>query len=59
MSGSYYTHDEQAITRSLDVHVEASPEELGSSLEELYEIDQTANELIGGDFNRVRMLSVG
>ncbi|KAF9519204.1 hypothetical protein BS47DRAFT_1288643 [Hydnum rufescens UP504] len=55
MSGSYYTHDEQAITRHLDVQVEASPEELCSSLEVLYEINETANEVIRGDFNRIAL----
>ena len=55
MSDSFYTQDEAAITRALDVKVVAPPEELGRSLEDLYEIAHTADELCRGDYKRVSL----
>lgn len=53
MSAAFSTHDSEAITRSLDIQVEPSPEAIGASLDDLYEIAETAKYIVDEDFKRV------
>lgn len=48
---------EDAITRTLDIHVDHTTDGLSASeFENFYEISRTTEEIVKGDYKRVRVL---
>jgi diphthamide biosynthesis protein 2 len=52
---TFSTSGEDAIKRTIDVQIDETTDLLSSSEEfdAFYEIERTANEIVGGDFKRV------
>lgn len=51
---AFSTSGEDAITRTIDVKVDTTADQLASSeFDQFYEIERTAGELIEGDYKRV------
>lgn len=51
---AFSTSGEDAITRTIDVKVDTTADQLASSeFDQFYEIESTARELIEGDYKRV------
>lgn len=58
MSDAFSSHSTDVISRSIDLAPTVTPEDLDSSLEEVYEILETAAELNKHDFRRVSRMGL-
>ncbi len=53
MSGALSTREDQIISKSLNIKQIPTPQDLGLSIDEMFEVQTTVDAILQGDFRRV------